>query len=58
MIEEIPIEPWPKKKVNQVSKKFKTGRESRMTMQIGDYDMDYIIFDLGYDVNILMWQTW
>ena len=27
-------------------------------MQIGDYDMDYIILDLGSDVNILTHQTW
>ena len=29
-----------------------------MNAQIGDYDMDYIILDLGSDVNILMCQTW
>ena len=58
MIEEIYVEPWPKKKVNQVWKKRKIGRELRMTAQIGDYDMDYIILDLGSDVNILTWQTW
>ena len=29
-----------------------------MTTQIGDYDMDYIILDLGSDVNILTRQTW
>ena len=29
-----------------------------MTAQIGDYDMDYIILDLGSDVNILTRQTW
>ena len=54
MIEEIPIEPRPKNKFNQVRRKFKNGRELRMTAQIGDYDMDYIILDLGFDVNILM----
>ena len=58
MIEEIPIEPRPEKKVNQVRKKFKTGHELRMTAQIGDYDMDYIILDMGFDVNILTRQTW
>ena len=58
IIEEIPIEPRPKKKVNQVRRKFKTSHELRMTAQIGDYDMDYIILDLGSDVNILMRQTW
>ena len=29
-----------------------------MTMQIGDYDMDYIILNLGSDVNILIRKTW
>ena len=29
-----------------------------MTAHIGDYDMDYIILDLGSDVNILTRQTW
>ena len=27
-------------------------------MQIGDYDMDYIILDLGSNDNILMCQKW
>ena len=29
-----------------------------MTTQIEDYDMDYIILNLGSDVNILTRQTW
>ena len=29
-----------------------------MNAQIGDYDMDYIILDLGSNVNILTRQTW
>ena len=29
-----------------------------MTMQMGYYDMDYIILDLGLDVNILTRETW
>ena len=32
--------------------------ELRMNVQIGDYDMDYIILDMGSDVNILTRQTW
>ena len=47
-----------RRKVKHVKKKFKTGRELRMTTHIGDYDMDYIILDLGSDVNILTRQTW
>ena len=58
MIDEIPAEPQLEKKVNQVQKKCKIGRKLRMNAQIGDYDMDYIILDIGSYVNILMWPTW
>ena len=44
----------PSKKVNSIKTKLKTGRKLRMTAQIGDYDMDYIILNLGFDVNILI----
>ena len=50
-------EDQPTKKVNNVKTKFKMGHELRMSVQIGDYDMDYIILDLGSDVNILTCQT-
>ena len=30
----------------------------RMNAQIGDYDMVYIILDLGSNVNILTCKTW
>ena len=43
----------PPKKVNSIKTKLKTRRELRITAQICDYDMDYIILDLGFDVNIL-----
>ena len=39
-------------------KRLKIGRELTMIAQIGYYDMDYIILDLGYDVNIMTRQTW
>ena len=29
-----------------------------MIVQIDDYDIDYIILDLGFDVNILTRHTW
>ena len=58
MIDDIPIEPQIEKKVNQVRWKCKAGSELRMNAQIGDYDMDYIILDMGSDVNILNRQMW
>ena len=39
MIEGIPIEPQPERKVNQVRKNFKISRELRMTVYIGDFNM-------------------
>ena len=54
LIETLSEEDPPAKKVNSVKTKFKTRRELRMSTQIGDYDMDYIILNLRSDVNILI----
>lgn len=35
-----------------------TGREIRLIVQIGEYEMDQVILDLGSDVNVLPKQTW
>ena len=58
LIQETLVESHLEKKFNQVRKKFKTGHALRMTAQIGNYDMDYIILYLGFDVNILTQKTW
>ena len=36
----------------------RTGREMRVTVQIGLYEMDEVILDLGSEVNVLTKQTW
>jgi len=33
--------------------KMRIGREMRLTVQIGEYEMDQVILDLGLDVNVL-----
>ena len=38
--------------------KTRTGWEMRLTAQIGEYEMDQVILDLGSDANILPKQTW
>ena len=48
----------PDRRINHVKKILKTGRGLRMTAQIQHYDMDYIILDSGFDVSIIMRQTW
>ena len=53
LVEALSGEGPPPKKVNNIKTRFKTGCKLRMTTQIGDYDMDYIILDLGSNVNIL-----
>ena len=34
------------------------GREMRLTTQIGEFEMDEVILDLGSEVNVLTKQTW
>ena len=48
----------PDRRINHVKKILKTNRELRMTAQIRHYDMDYVILDSGFDVNIITRQTW
>lgn len=34
-----------------------TEREMQLTAQIGEYEMDHVILDLGSDANVLLKQT-
>jgi hypothetical protein len=36
----------------------RTNREFRFNAQIGEYNVDNVIMDLGLDVNVLPNQTW
>lgn len=36
----------------------RTGREMRLTAQIGEYEIDQVNLDLGSDANVLPKQTW
>ena len=36
----------------------RTVREMRLTAQIGEFEMDEVILDLGSEVNVLTKQTW
>jgi hypothetical protein len=51
---EIPTE---NKVVNQLLRKKRT-KKSRFSTQIGEYDIDNVILDLGSDVNMLPKKTW
>ena len=36
----------------------RTGREMRLTAQVGEFEMDEVILDLGSEVNVMTKQTW
>jgi hypothetical protein len=44
--------------VNQVLHKKRTNNEFILSVQIGDYDMDQVILDLGSNVNVFLKKTW
>ena len=46
------------KVVHQIKKYIRTGKEMRLNAQTGDYEMDEVILDLGFKVNVLTKQTW
>jgi hypothetical protein len=50
------IDPLLNRVVYQVSKK-RTNKELHMNAQIGEYDIDYVVLDLGEKVNVMMKQT-
>jgi len=51
--EETISTPLPERDMCQVSKKKHMGHEFNMKTKLASYDMDGVVLDLGYDVNIL-----
>ena len=44
--------------IHNITGHTRTGREIRPTAQVGEFEMDEVILDLGSDVNVLTKQTW
>ena len=44
--------------IHNITGHTRTGREMRLTAQVGEFEMDEVILDLGSDVNVLTKQTW
>ena len=44
--------------IHNITGHTRTGREMRLTMQVGEFEMDEVILDLGSNVNVLTKQTW
>jgi len=51
-----PSEPCMVRKIGK--HKARIGREMRLATQIGEYEVDKVILDLGLDANVLPKQTW
>jgi hypothetical protein len=52
------VDPLLNKSVHQLSKKKRTNKELHLNAQIGDYYIDYVVLDLGSEVNAMTKQTW
>ena len=46
------------KQVRKVVRKKHTNKKFKFNVSIGDFDMNSIILDLGFDVNMLLKKTW
>ena len=47
------VDPLLNKVVHKLSKKRRTNKELHLNAQIGDYDIDYVILNLGSEVNVM-----
>jgi hypothetical protein len=52
------IDPLLNKEVHQIAKKRRTNKELHLNAQIGEYDIDYVVLDLGSEVNVMTKKTW
>jgi hypothetical protein len=48
------VDPLLNREVHQISKKRRTNKELHLNAQIGEYDIDYVVLDLGSEVNVMM----
>jgi hypothetical protein len=51
------IDPLLNKVVHQLSKKRRKNKELHLNAQIGEYDIDYVVLDLGSEVNVMTRNT-
>jgi hypothetical protein len=52
------IDPLLNREVHQIGKKRRTNKELHLNAQIGEHDIDYVVLDLGSEVNVMTKQTW
>jgi hypothetical protein len=52
------IDPLLNRAVHQIGKKRRINKELHLNAQIGEYDINYVVLDLGSEVNVMTKQTW
>jgi hypothetical protein len=52
------IDPLLNREIHQIGKKRRKNKELHLNAQIGEYEIDYVVLDLGSKVNVMMKQTW
>jgi hypothetical protein len=52
------IDPLLNRVVHQIGKKRRKNKELHLNAQIGEYEIDYVVLNLGSEVNVMMKQTW
>ena len=48
------VDPLLNRAVHWIGKKRRTNKELHLNVQIGEYDIDYVVLDLGSEVNVMM----
>jgi hypothetical protein len=51
------IEPLLNRSVHQIGKKRRTNKELHLNVQIGEYEIDYVVLDFGLEFNVMTEQT-
>ena len=46
-------DPTTEREINQIKRYIRTGREMRLSAVIKSYEMDEVVLDLGFEVNVM-----
>jgi len=52
------IDPLLNRTVHQIGKRRRTNKELHLNAQIGEYEIKYVVLDLGSEVNVMTKKTW
>jgi hypothetical protein len=52
------VDPLLNREIHQIGKKRRKNKELHLNAQIGEYDIDYVVLDLGSEVNVTTKKTW